>query len=268
MSQSSATERLINPFYAYLGGVASWFANMGLQFVMIPTLAVIYLETTATKLALVQICLSVPQILLLLFAGALADRTNGRSVLVNIHLIATIPPIILGWLVWSGDLEYWHLIVYALSAGVISSFSAPTRDAMLTRVARTSVQSAVMMALITQFAAQLIGFSLAGLAAPVAGPWALLAMQVAVMAFGLVCALALPSLPPKAPKQKLDTPDRGWRTGVDAVIRSPTLYPVILSTISVGIFFIGIFMVALPLIVRNVFGGGQMEISRKALEIN
>ncbi len=261
MSQSSATERLINPFYAYLGGVASWFANMGLQFVMIPTLAVIYLETTATKLALVQICLSVPQILLLLFAGALADRTNGRSVLVNIHLIATIPPIILGWLVWSGDLEYWHLIVYALSAGVISSFSAPTRDAMLTRVARTSVQSAVMMALITQFAAQLIGFSLAGLAAPVAGPWALLAMQVVVMAFGLVCALALPSLPPKAPKQKLDTPDRGWRTGVDAVIRSPTLYPVILSTISVGIFFIGIFMVALPLIVRNVFGGGQMEIS-------
>ena len=26
------------------------------------------------------------------------------------------------------------------------------------------------------------------------------------MAFGLVCALALPSLPPKAPTQELDTP--------------------------------------------------------------
>jgi hypothetical protein len=129
------------------------------------------------------------------------------------------------------------------------------------RVTQTGVQSAVMMALITQFVAQLIGFSLAGLAAPIAGPWALLAMQVVVMAFGLLCALALPSMPPKAPAQGLDTPDRGWRTGVDAVIQSPTLYPVILSTISVGIFFIGIFMVALPLIVRNVFGGGQMEIS-------
>ena len=81
MSQSSATERLINPFHAYLGGVASWFANMGLQFVMIPTLAVIYLETTATKLALVQICLSVPQILLLLFAGALADRYSRRWII-------------------------------------------------------------------------------------------------------------------------------------------------------------------------------------------
>ena len=56
---------------------------------MIPTLAVIYLETTATKLALVQICLPSPQ-LFGLFLGALADRTNGRSVLVNIHLMATI----------------------------------------------------------------------------------------------------------------------------------------------------------------------------------
>ena len=211
MSQSSATERLINPFYAYLGGLASWFANMGLQFVMIPTLAIIYLETSATKLALVQISLSGPQILLLLFAGSLADRTNGRTVLVNIHLIATIPPMILGWLVWSGGLEYWHLIIYALSAGVISSFSAPTRDAMLMRVTQTGVQSAVMMALITQFVAQLIGFSLAGLAAPIAGPWALLAMQVVVMAFGLACALALPSMPPKVPAQELDTPDRNGR---------------------------------------------------------
>ena len=46
-----------------------------------------------------------------------------------------------------------------------------------------------------------------------------------------------------------------------AEIRPMSTFPVILSTISVGIFFIGIFMVALPLIVRNVFGGGQMEIS-------
>ena len=30
-------------------------------------------------------------------------------------------------------MEYWHLIIYALSAGVIASFSAPTRDAMLMR---------------------------------------------------------------------------------------------------------------------------------------
>ena len=262
MSQSPTTAgRLITPFNAYLGGVASWFANMGLQFVMIPTLAVIHLETSATKLALVQMSLALPQLLLLMFAGSLADRTNGRTMLVNIHVIATLPPMVLGWLVWTSNLEYWHLVAYGLISGVISSFSAPTRDALLMRVTRAGVQSAVMMALITQFAAQLIGFMLAGLAAPVAGPWALLALQVAVMVFGLACALALPSLPPKEIIASPEIPDRGWRTGLDAVIQSPKLYPVIMSTVSVGIFFIGIFMVALPLIVRNVFGGGQLEIS-------
>ena len=37
--------------------------------------------------------------------------------------------------------------------------------------------------------------------------------------------------------------------------------PVILSSVGTGIFFIGIFMVTLPLIVTDIFGGGQLEIS-------
>ena len=82
-------------------------------------------------------------------------------------------------------------------------------------------------------------------------------------------ALALPDMPPIAHKPSEEDPehiaDHGWRTGVHIVANSPTLYPVVLSTLSVGMFFIGIFMVALPLIVRNVFDGGQLEISIMSL---
>lgn len=253
----------LNPLIPYLGGVGAWFGQMGLQFVMIPTLVVIVLEASASELAFAQIAMSLPQLFLLVYAGGVADRNNGRHMLIVIHLLASLPTSLISWLAWSGQIAYWHIIVYALAVGIVSAFSAPTRDAMLTRVSSGNVQSAVMMSLFTQFTAQIIGFTLAGIAAPLAGPWALPAMQSVVILFGLVCAILLPNIPP-IPHDPDDAEINGrpaWRIGYDAVSQSPRLYPVMLATIAVGIFFIGIFMVALPLIVRNVFGGGQLEIS-------
>ncbi len=253
----------MNPLIPYLGGVGAWFAFMGLQFVMIPTLVLIVLGGSAGDLAFAQIAMSLPQLFLLIYAGGVADRHNGRTMLVLVHIVATIPVTALCWLVWSNQLVYAHIIIFALGMGMVSAFSAPPRDAMLTRVATGNVQNAVMMSLVTQFSAQLIGFALAGLAAPIAGPWALLAMQAFAMVFGLVCAVSLPSIPPIAhdPNDATAIPDRGWLTGHHVVSQSQRIYPVMLATIAVGIFFIGIFMVSLPLIVRNIFGGGQLEIS-------
>ena len=263
--QDQTATPLIGPLVAYLGGVSSWFASLGLQFVLVPTLAIITLKTSASELAIVQMMFSLPQLFLLLYAGSVADKSNSRLVLMLIHLLAAMPVAALGWLVYFNALSYWHLIVFAISMGIISAFSSPTRDGILTRVTSRNIQSAVMMALVTQFIAQLSGFVLAGLAAPIAGPWALLALQFIAIIFGLFAAFFLPSLPAIKHQTTIGdhghVQDRGWLTGYHIVAESDRLYPVVLSTISVGVFFIGIFMVALPLIVRNVFGGGQLEIA-------
>jgi MFS family permease len=264
--QSSVhSEDSASPIIAYLFGVGSWFSAMGLQFVMVPTLAVVVLGVSANELAIVQMTFSLPQLLLILYAGSIADKTNARHLLLLIHLLAAIPPIMLGWLVYFDQLTYMHLIIFAISIGLLSAFAAPTRDGILTRVTSRDVQSAVMAALITQFSAQLLGFVLAGAAASVAGPWALLALQSGAILIGLIATFFLPNMPPVQHVTDRDDPnhveDRGWRTGYQLVMRSPRLYPVFLSTVSVGIFFIGVFMVALPLTVRNVFGGGQFEIA-------
>ncbi|MDA9230270.1 MFS transporter [Alphaproteobacteria bacterium] len=263
-SERSATPR-IPPLAAYLGGVGSWFASLGLQFVVMPTLAIITLETSANELAIVQMMFSIPQLFLLLYAGSVADRSNARHVLMILHGLAALPIAALGWLVYYDALSFWHLIMFAITMGILSAFVAPTRDGVLTRVTNKNIQSAVMMALVTQFIAQLSGFVLAGLAAPIAGPWALLALQLIAILFGLLASFLLPDLTPIEHKTSVGDPghieDRGWRTGYHIVANSDRLYPVVLSTIFVGIFFIGIFMVALPLIVRDVFLGGQLEIA-------
>lgn len=248
----------INPMIPYLGGIATWFAANGLQFVMVPTLVIITLGGTAGDLAAAQVALAVPQVFLMMFAGSLADKSDARVILLWVNLLAAIPPMMLGWLAYSGALEYWHIIIFGLLMSAGFAFMVPTRDALLSRVATGHIQNGVMMALIAQFSAQLLGYILAGAAAPLAGPWALLLMQAIALVIGFLVTLALPDFPP-VPSHEEE--NGGWRAGFSIVWHSSVMRPVILSSVGTGIFFIGIFMVTLPLIVTDVFGGGQLEIS-------
>ncbi len=247
-------------FTAYLTGVASWFCGMGLQFVMIPTLVAVYLRASPQELALAQVAIFVPQLLLLLFTGRMADRVDARKMLVAVHAFAVLPPIMIFWLVWSDHLSYWNILVFAFSMGAISAFSAPTRDALLPRVSSKDIQHAVTAAMLTQFAAQLFGFTLAAMAAPLAGPWTLPAMHAFILAVGLIAALRLPSYPPLSEEHGPE-PGKRWIDGLITAYRSPLLFPALLINLAVGIFFFGPFMVSIPLIVRDLFGGGQFEIS-------
>jgi len=244
----------VSPQTAYIAGIVSWFSGMGLQFVIIPTLAAVYLNSTAQELAIAQMSISIPQLLLLFITGQIADRSNARRMLIGIHGLAIIPPFMTFWLVYSGNLTYWNIIVYGLCMGSLFAFSAPTRDALM--------QRGVMASMIAQFTAQLAGFVLAGIAAPLAGPWTLPAMHAMVLAFGLFAAALLPNLPPidHGPE-----PERSWLSGVKVVMRSDLLRPTLILNFAVGIFFVGPFMVSFPLIVRDIFGGGQLEISVTSL---
>lgn len=252
----------VSPQTAYLAGIVSWFSGMGLQFVIIPTLAAVYLQSTSQELAIAQMSISIPQLILLFITGQIADRSNARRMLIGIHGLAMIPPLMTFWLVWSGNLSYWNVIVYGVCMGSLFAFSAPTRDALMTRVMTSDIQRGVMASMIAQFGAQLAGFMLAGMAAPLAGPWTLPAMHAIVLGFGLFAAMMLPNYPPidHGPE-----PERGWLSGVKVVMRSDLLRPTLILNFAVGIFFVGPFMVSFPLIVRDIFGGGQLEISLLSL---
>lgn len=260
---SSITPRWgIDPMLPYLAGIATWFTSHGLQFVMIPTLVVVTLGGSAAQLAAAQVALALPQVFLMLYAGSLADKNDSRKILLIVNVVAAIPPMALGWLTYHEMVAYWHIIVFALFMSATFAFMVPTRDALLSRVAQTHMQNAVMMALLAQFGAQLLGYILAGAAAPLAGPWALLALQSLALILGFAFTLALPDFPPLPhdnPQQQ--AADSGWRSGFVIVWQSTVMRPVIISSVGTGIFFIGIFMVTLPVIVTQIFAGGQLEIS-------
>ncbi len=250
-------------FSWYLAGTGSWFASSGMQTIVFPWLVTVVLHEPAARVGIAQMSLMAPSIFLMLLGGAVADRADCRRLLVRGHLVAAVPPLLLGAAIAGGGLTYGGLIVYALAVGTAGAFVMPARDAMLTRVAAGGLGRAVAVMTATQFAAQLVGIGLGGSAGAIGAP-ALLLLQAAVLAFGGIAALRLPAAPPMAgaaARSRLGA----MRDGLRAAAGSPILVPVLIANLAVGVLYVGAFLVILPLIVRDVYGGGSAQLSLVSL---
>jgi MFS family permease len=247
----------------YLAGTSSWFASSGMQTIVFPWLVTVVLHEPAARVGIAQMSLMAPSIFLMLLGGAVADRADCRRLLVRGHLVAALPPLLLGAAIAGGWLAYGGLIAYALAVGTTGAFVMPARDAMLTRVAAGGLGRAVAVMTATQFAAQLVGIAVGGSAGTIGAP-ALLLLQAAVLAFGGIAARRLPAAPPMAgaaARSRLGA----MRDGLRAAAESSILVPVLIANLAVGVLYVGAFLVILPLVVRDGYGGGSAQLSLVSL---
>ena len=108
-------------------------------------------------------------------------------------------------------------------------------------------------ATISQFAAQSLGSLAAGALARWIGAPIALAIQGAVL---LLALPALARLPANAPPLAAEPMRSGeMLEGLYEVMRSKTMFPVLLLGVAQGLFFIGPFMVVFPLLIRDVYHG-------------
>lgn len=235
----------------YLGGQASWYLSLGIQFVLFPYLVANLLGMPASLVGIAQMSLMAPSLLFMLLGGATADHGDARHILIRVHLLAVLPPLALGLALASGRLSYTLLLIYALLMGTLGAFAMPARDSALSRVAGSHISQAVTLAMGTQLGAQLLGMLLAALAAATGAP-TLLFFQAAIMLAGAWASAQLTALPPPARSgaegrlaQVLDGIVVAWRIEI--------VFAVIIVMFLVGIFYVGSFMVAIPLMVRDVY---------------
>jgi MFS family permease len=234
-----------------------------MQTIVFPWLVTVVLHEPAARVGIAQMSLMAPSIFLMLLGGAVADRADCRRLLVRGHLVAALPPLLLGAAIAGGWLAYGGLIAYALAVGTAGAFVMPARDAMLTRVAAGGLGRAVAVMTATQFAAQLVGIAVGGSAGTIGAP-ALLLLQAAVLAFGGIAARRLPAAPPMAgaaARSRLGA----MRDGLRAAAESSILVPVLIANLAVGVLYVGAFLVILPLVVRDVYGGGSAQLSLVSL---
>jgi len=248
-------------FGAYLFTNGAWFLAFGVQVVLFPYLVRVVLGESEVRFGYAQMALQLPTALFILFGGFVADRVDGKRLVIAACCIAVATFTVLGGAVISGVLTYELVIIYAVVVGVMSAFATPARDAMLSLMAPDQsvhgVQRAVSIASLSQFGGQLIGMAFAAGAAFI-GVGALLMGQAGLMALAAFSATRFNPRPrDHAPQKIAGNPiahiGREIASGFAAAFASRAIAPVMICSMAMGACFMGAFFVLLPLIVQSYF---------------
>ena len=251
------------PFTAYLLAVTGWFFGFGLQTTLFPGVINYTLQESPERLGLAQAALTAPMLLVLPLAGVLAERLDRRALMFRFHLLAALGAGGLAVLLFQDRLGYWLLVSYALIVGTAGAFVMPARDSAVNPVTRVAqrlgqrdltLQKAVILASLVQFAAQIAGMG-AGFLAGLFGPAPLFAAQAGGLLLGAAAALLMPRLTTRrGPREPVL---RSLLDGVAAVVRSNVLLPMTLIMMAVGCLIVGGgFFVIVPVLVRDAYDGG------------
>ena len=251
----------------YMSGVAAYFFAGGIQSVVFPWLLVFVLDESSERVGIAQMFSMLPLMLLAMFGGAKADRSELRLHLLRLQLIAAAIPLLLMTILLAELLTYEVMLAYAVILSALGAFTMPARDSLLTRVLETQtggdIQKAVAASTSAQFMSQVAGLMLGG-AALVTGAPALLACQSLSLLGAAYTTYHLSPAPaahtsarPSGMMARLDE----IREGLVLVWQNDRIRPVLIIMFLGGVLFIGVFMVLFPILVRDVYGGDSLEVA-------
>lgn len=250
----------MNPRYLFLIANASWFFSFGMQSVVFAWLVTIVLREPAELVGWAQTAILLPGTLLMLFAGALADKVGADRQAIMAQSVAAVAPWFLIYVLSIGGLSYAVMIVYAVTMGLAQAFVTPARDGMLNQVAGGNVQRTVLQASLVQFTGQIIGYFIAGTADQIGAEFILI-LQSIFLLFGII-AYALIGRAGVLTRSSVQVSVwSGIVQGARTVADSRVMRVVILQNVAMACFFMGCFIVCFPLVVREVFDGSSSDLA-------
>ena len=254
----------MTPRNAYLLATSAWFFAFGMQSVLFAWLVTIVLREPAEFVGWAQTALLAPSMVLVLLAGAWADRVGADRQAFWAQAVAVFAPWILIAVLYLGLLSYSVMIFYAIVMGIAQAFVTPARDSLLNHVAGNQVQRTVLLTSLCQFTFQIVGYSIAGFAEHLGGEF-VLAVQSAGMLLGLLGFYLIRrsgTVPRRSSKDGTGISIvASLREGASTVMRSPTMRVVVVQNVAMACFFMGSFIVCFPLVIREVFAGSSGDLA-------
>jgi MFS family permease len=131
------------PFRRYIIGSAISDTGTWMQ-VMTQGWVMATLTTSALMLGLVNLCAGLPMLALTMVGGSAADKFDKRKILLITQYVQIALAVSIGLLIWSGQIQIWHIFVFAAILGVSNSFEMPALSALVPElVKREEIQSAI-----------------------------------------------------------------------------------------------------------------------------
>ena len=253
----------MKPLNYYFIGAGSWFLAFGIQSVVFAWLVTMALNETADRVGIAQMAFMLPTMIFVLLGGSLADHYGGKRMAIIGHILASLAPLFLAMTVLTGELTYTSVIIFAVIMGTAQALITPARDGLLPLVAAGKIQRLVVQVSMIQFGIQAFGFLIAAFADDL-GAATMLLLQMTALLIGMFAfiKLKLPYQPPaKADSHLFKQIAESVKEGFQTVKASPDLRIVAFQNMAMGTFFIGSYIVTIPLLIREFYQGGSVELS-------
>src|SRR5437867_1230735 len=194
-----------------------------------------------------------PIFALALIGGTVADRVERRRLLLITQSSSVVTSLVLGALVVSGQVAFWHIYVINVLNATIAAFDAPGRQSLFpTLVPRGQMQNAITLNSMLFRSSNLVGPAVAGLLIArvgVASPSFVIAASYFAIIFGLL-AMRIPKVT-SAPRGSI----REDLVGGLRYVRASTILPLILG-IEATLSIFGHNQALVTIFARDVLGAG------------
>lgn len=226
---------------------------MSLQGFLFTWLLVGILERPADEAGFARSLAEFPPLLVLVLGGVLGDRFNARTYLGIMHALIALPPLALVLVYNQGWMGYWWVVLFGVAMASIQALSDPSRQAMLSRVARMDLQRAVTFMTVITSLVGLSGIYLGG-RLDVLGLPTVLAGQAVLFLAGILAVRRLPNLPPPHLDHQARSPPN-LVAGFKAVWKSTLIRNIIGLNFFSSLFNAGAYIIAIPYIAKEVYQG-------------
>lgn len=127
-----------------------------------------WLAYTLTKspflLSLIGALQFTPVLIFSLFAGVIIDKFPKKYILIFTQSASLIITFILAILVWTGKIQYWHILVMSTALGVVNAFDMPSRQSFVIELAgKEDLMNAIALNSMAFNTARIIGPAIAGM---------------------------------------------------------------------------------------------------------
>lgn len=188
------------------------------------------LTGSATALGIVSLASGLPMLVVSPFAGVVADRVPRRNLLIGTQSILCVISVIMGALVQTGLIQWWHLVISGGIQGILFAFIMPARQAFIpSMVSDEDLPNAIALNNAGMNASRILGPAVAGLliAVPFVGVKGIYYFRAIAYVIVLWTLLMIPidDTPSKVGRRPFK---RDLASGISYIAKSERLLPLFL----------------------------------------
>lgn len=183
-------------FATYYVGNVGFFFGMNMMIILRGWL-VFQLTDRASSLGLIMATVALPMLILAPIGGVVADRIDKRTLLLWTQSTVTLVNLVNTVLIWTGVIEFWHLLVMSVLSGAAFSFNMPGRQALVAMlVPRERLMNAMSLSTAAMNASRVVAPALGGVLIEPLGMGGAFAVCTAFYGVAVVTTWFLPPSPP------------------------------------------------------------------------